>query len=108
MSDNTKVFGMSANAGRWVFIILGMIVNLWFGAVYAYSVFKGPLKELFSEAGEHAFYGLYSDLRPLLWNRHTHFRFTGRQGFGGSFRRCLLRVLARHQPRPHKEEAYDL
>jgi MFS family permease len=48
MSDNAKLFGMSANAGRWVFVVLGMIINLCLGAVYAYSVFKGPLEKLFS------------------------------------------------------------
>jgi len=47
MSNDTKVFGMSAEAGRWVFVFLGMIVNMCLGAVYAYSVFKKPLEELF-------------------------------------------------------------
>ena len=52
MSDSTKVFGMSANAGRWVFVILGMIINLCLGAVYAYSVFKGPLEKLFNASAK--------------------------------------------------------
>ncbi|MBP8626704.1 MAG: OFA family MFS transporter [Syntrophorhabdaceae bacterium] len=47
MSNDTKVFGMSAEAGRWIFVVLGMIVNMCLGAVYAYSVFKKPLEELF-------------------------------------------------------------
>jgi len=47
MEDNTKVFGMSANAGRWIFVVLAMIVNMCLGAVYAYSVFKKPLEDLF-------------------------------------------------------------
>ncbi|HOP85561.1 MAG TPA: OFA family MFS transporter [Syntrophorhabdaceae bacterium] len=47
MSNDTKVFGMSAEAGRWIFVILGMIINMCLGAVYAYSVFKKPLEELF-------------------------------------------------------------
>lgn len=47
MSNDTKVFGMSAEAGRWVFVFLGLIVNMCLGAVYAYSVFKKPLEELF-------------------------------------------------------------
>ena len=45
MSDDSKVFGMSASAGRWIFVILGMVVNFCLGAVYAYSVFKKPLEE---------------------------------------------------------------
>lgn len=47
MSEAAKVFGMSANAGRWVFVFLGMVINMCLGAVYAYSVFKKPLEELF-------------------------------------------------------------
>lgn len=47
MSNDTKVFGMSAEAGRWVFVFLGMVINMCLGAVYAYSVFKKPLEELF-------------------------------------------------------------
>ena len=43
MAQDVKVFGMSANAGRWIFVILGMVVNMCLGAVYAYSVFKKPL-----------------------------------------------------------------
>ncbi|HOE17459.1 MAG TPA: OFA family MFS transporter [Syntrophorhabdaceae bacterium] len=48
MSEDTKVFGMSANAGRWLFVVLGMIINMCLGAVYAYSVFKKPLETLFN------------------------------------------------------------
>ncbi|HEN20850.1 MAG TPA: MFS transporter [Desulfobacteraceae bacterium] len=48
MSDDTKLFGMSANAGRWIFVILGMVINLCLGAVYAYSVFKKPLESMFN------------------------------------------------------------
>ncbi|MCX5811531.1 MAG: OFA family MFS transporter [Proteobacteria bacterium] len=48
MADDQKIFGMSANAGRWVFVVLGMVVNMCLGAVYAYSVFKKPLETLFN------------------------------------------------------------
>lgn len=47
MDKEVKLFGMPAEQGRWIFIILGMIINLCLGAVYAYSVFKKPLEELF-------------------------------------------------------------
>ncbi len=50
MSDDSKVFGMSASAGRWIFVILGMVVNMCLGAVYAYSVFKKPLETLFNSS----------------------------------------------------------
>lgn len=45
MSD-TKVFGMPAESGRWVFVVLGFIINICLGSVYAYSVFRGPVQEL--------------------------------------------------------------
>ncbi len=27
MADDTKVFGMSANTGRLIFVLLGMVIN---------------------------------------------------------------------------------
>ncbi|MBA4389787.1 MAG: MFS transporter [Syntrophus sp. (in: bacteria)] len=48
MADDMKVFGMPAKSGRWVFVILGMVVNMCLGAVYAYSVFKKPLETMFN------------------------------------------------------------
>jgi MFS transporter, OFA family, oxalate/formate antiporter len=47
MSDDVKVFGMPAKSGRWIFIILNIIINMCLGAVYAYSVFKKPLETQF-------------------------------------------------------------
>ncbi len=47
MSEDAKVFGMPAKAGRWCFVILGIIINMCLGAVYAYSVFKKPLETQF-------------------------------------------------------------
>lgn len=43
-----KLFGMPAKSGRWLFVILGLIINMCLGAVYAYSVFKKPLEQLFN------------------------------------------------------------
>jgi MFS transporter, OFA family, oxalate/formate antiporter len=43
MSD-TNVFGLKAESGRWLFVILGLIINLCLGSVYAYSVFKKPVE----------------------------------------------------------------
>lgn len=44
MSDNTRLFGMSAESGRWIFVILGLVINLCLGSVYSYSVFKNPVE----------------------------------------------------------------
>jgi MFS family permease len=47
MTQDEKVFGMAPSAGRWIFVLLGIVINMCMGAVYAYSVFKKPLEELF-------------------------------------------------------------
>jgi OFA family oxalate/formate antiporter-like MFS transporter len=43
-----RIFGMKPETGRWVFVLLGLLMNLCLGAVYAFSVFKKPLQELWS------------------------------------------------------------
>lgn len=45
---NERVFGMKAESGRWIFILLGFIINVCLGSVYAYSVFKGSVQKLFN------------------------------------------------------------
>lgn len=50
MSDNMKLFGVSAESGRWLFVILGLIINLCLGSVYSYSVFKTPVELFFNKS----------------------------------------------------------
>ncbi len=38
---------MPAESGRWVFVVLGLIMCVCLGAVYAYSIFLGPVREAF-------------------------------------------------------------
>jgi len=47
MAEETKLFGMPAEKGRWILVVLGFIINLCLGSVYAYSVFKVPVQNLF-------------------------------------------------------------
>lgn len=47
MAEDTKLFGMKAESGRWIFIVLGFIINICLGSVYAFSVFKVPLQKWF-------------------------------------------------------------
>lgn len=42
-SNSNKLFGMSAEAGRWLFVILGLVIQLCLGAVYAWGTFKKPI-----------------------------------------------------------------
>jgi MFS family permease len=61
MSDNAKLFGMSAEKGRWIFVVLGFTINLCLGSVYAFSVFK-PQIEIFYKVG-----GLQSNLPFMIF-----------------------------------------
>lgn len=50
MADDVKILGMPAESGRWLLIIIGTIIELCLGAVYAYSVLSVPLKKVFTES----------------------------------------------------------
>jgi len=50
MSDQ-KVFGMKPEQGRWIFVLLGLLMNICLGAIYAFSVFRGPLEKSIEEGG---------------------------------------------------------
>lgn len=46
-------FGMPPEKGRWILVILGMIINLCLGTLYSWSVFVEPLTDYFtSELGQ--------------------------------------------------------
>ncbi|MDD1667009.1 MAG: OFA family MFS transporter [Methanomicrobiales archaeon] len=42
-----QLFGMPAEKGRWVLILLGMVINLCLGSIYSWSVFVTPLTNYF-------------------------------------------------------------
>jgi OFA family oxalate/formate antiporter-like MFS transporter len=43
-----KLFGLDPEKGRWIFVVLGLFINLCLGSIYAWSVFRLPLQTLFS------------------------------------------------------------
>ena len=43
MAEEKKLFGMPAESGRWILIVLGFIINICLGSVYAYSIFGKQL-----------------------------------------------------------------
>jgi len=45
MADE-KVFGMPAESGRWVFVVICLIMYLCLGSVYSYSIFLPEVKQL--------------------------------------------------------------
>jgi OFA family oxalate/formate antiporter-like MFS transporter len=50
MSEGTveRIFGMDAEKGRWILVLLGMIINLCLGSIYSWSVFVQPLTNYFT------------------------------------------------------------
>ena len=47
MADNVKILGMPAESGRWVLVIVGIIIQLCLGAIYSYGVIRVPLTAYF-------------------------------------------------------------
>ena len=48
MIEDTKLFGLPAASGRWLFVVIGLVMNVCLGAVYAYSIFLAPVKNVFN------------------------------------------------------------
>ena len=46
MQRDLKLFGMETEKGRWVFVIIGLLINVCLGSIYAFSVFRKPLEGL--------------------------------------------------------------
>ena len=53
-----KIMGMPAESGRWLLIIIGTIIELCLGAVYAYSIISVPLKKIFTDPVASGGFGL--------------------------------------------------
>lgn len=53
-----KIMGMPAESGRWLLIIIGTIIELCLGAVYAYSIISVPLKKIFTDPVTSGGFGL--------------------------------------------------
>ncbi|MEM7759880.1 MAG: OFA family MFS transporter [Cyanobacteria bacterium P01_A01_bin.40] len=47
-ANDTNIFGLPADRGRWLLIPLGMIVLLCLGSVYSWSIFRTPLESEFN------------------------------------------------------------
>ncbi len=51
MEDNVKLFGMPAESGRWVLVVVGMMIQLCLGAIYAYGALRGSIEAYFKTLG---------------------------------------------------------
>ncbi|MDH7509980.1 MAG: OFA family MFS transporter [Methanolinea sp.] len=49
MAEPETVLGMPAERGRWLLVVVGLVINLCLGTIYSWSVFVGPLTKYFAE-----------------------------------------------------------
>jgi MFS transporter, OFA family, oxalate/formate antiporter len=51
MSDSAteNIMGMEPERGRWILVLLGLIINLCLGTIYSWSVFVAPLTAYFTK-----------------------------------------------------------
>jgi MFS transporter, OFA family, oxalate/formate antiporter len=47
-SSALTLFGMSPEKGRWIFVALGLAINVCLGSIYSWSVFGKPLQSFWS------------------------------------------------------------
>lgn len=78
IDHNLKLFGMAATQGRWLFVLIGLSINICLGSIYAYSVFRKPLETLWdipsSQSGYPfmVFLAVFAIAMPLAGNLMTH------------------------------------
>jgi MFS transporter, OFA family, oxalate/formate antiporter len=51
MAENVKLFGMPAESGRWILVIVGLVIQLCLGAIYAYGALRGSIEAFFKTFG---------------------------------------------------------
>ena len=84
-----QVFGLPAEKGRWLFVLLGLLLLLCLGTVYSWSIFRTPLENLFNISATQSllpftfFLVLYSLLMPVAGFFIERFGATKIAAFGG-------------------------
>ncbi|MBX9894297.1 MAG: OFA family MFS transporter [Nitrosomonas sp.] len=69
-----KLFGMEAAKGRWVFVAIGLLINVCLGSIYAFSVFRKPLENLWNITSSQSgypfmvFLAIFAVAMPLAGN----------------------------------------
>jgi len=72
--QNLKLFGMEVIKGRWVFVAIGLLINVCLGSIYAFSVFRKPLESLWGITSSHSgypfmvFLAVFAVAMPLAGN----------------------------------------
>jgi len=83
------IFGQPAEKGRWLFLLLGLLLLLCLGTVYSWSIFRKPLEDLFEISATESllpftfFLILYSMLMPVAGFYIERFGATKIAALGG-------------------------
>ncbi len=74
IQHDLKLFGMKAAKGRWVFVAIGLLINVCLGSIYAFSVFRKPLEALWGISSSQSgypfmvFLAVFAVTMPLAGN----------------------------------------
>jgi OFA family oxalate/formate antiporter-like MFS transporter len=72
VNSSPTLFGMPPERGRWIFVLLGLVMNLAIGSIYAWSVFRKPLEKFFAVGATESllpfivFLALFAFTMPLV------------------------------------------
>ncbi|MBL8500680.1 MAG: MFS transporter, partial [Nitrosomonas sp.] len=72
--QDLKLFGMEAAKGRWMFVAIGLLINVCLGSIYAFSVFRKPLEALWGISSSQSgypfmvFLAVFAVAMPLAGN----------------------------------------
>lgn len=78
MEKELKLFGMAVTHGRWLFVLIGLSMNICLGSIYAYSVFRKPLETLWEIPSSQSgypfmiFLAVFAITMPLAGNLMAH------------------------------------
>lgn len=68
------VLGMTAEKGRWLLVLVGLLINVCLGSIYAFSVFRKPLEGLWDITSSQSgypfmvFLAVFAIVMPLAGN----------------------------------------
>lgn len=70
----STILGMTAEKGRWLFVLVGLLINVCLGSIYAFSVFRKPLEILWGITSSQSgypfmvFLAVFAMVMPLAGN----------------------------------------
>lgn len=72
--QHLKILGMDAEKGRWMLVLIGLLINVCLGSIYAFSVFRKPLETLWGITSSQSgypfmvFLAVFAIVMPLAGN----------------------------------------